>query len=115
MSETAPSPEVAADPARLVVPHTFLVGRLAVSVIVILLVLVIAAGFAGLGPGHNLLSVTHKTFNWIDSWSGLTLDHHRANHLHHAHRHPHGHHRARQRRHHHPAAKSGPHHHRGQG
>lgn len=72
MSETAPSPEVT-DEARLVLPYTFLAGRLVISLITVLLILFIVAGFAGWGPGHNLVSFTHKAFHWIDSWSGLSL------------------------------------------
>ncbi len=73
MSETAPSAEALADPARLVVPYTFLAGRLVISLITVLLVLFVAAGFAGWGPGHHLVSLTHTAFHWINSWSGLHL------------------------------------------
>jgi hypothetical protein len=72
MSETAASAEATA-PARLPIPYTFLAGRAAIAVITFLLIVFICAGFAGWGPGHNLVSLTHKAFHWIDSWSGLNL------------------------------------------
>jgi hypothetical protein len=72
MSEAKASTE-AMDPARLAIPYTFLAGRLAISVSTVLLILFIVSGFAGWGPGHNLVVLTHKAFNWINLWSGLNL------------------------------------------
>jgi hypothetical protein len=78
------------------VPYTHLAGRAVIAGLTTLLIVLICTGFAGSGPGQELASLTHKSFAWIDSWSGTALE---STHRHRHHRH-HRHHRRHAHRHH---------------
>lgn len=68
MSETEAETEVV---VPLFLPYTYVVGRLLVIVPTLLLIIFICGGFAGWGPGHDLINLTHYALHWIDSVTEL--------------------------------------------
>jgi ABC-type microcin C transport system permease subunit YejB len=52
-------------------PYTYIVARLALVIPTLLLIIFIVGGFAGWGPVHNLIDLTHRALHWVDSVTEL--------------------------------------------
>ena len=54
-------------------PYTYVAARLILVVSTLLLIAFICLGFAGWGPGHELVNSTHRALGWVDSVTELHL------------------------------------------
>ena len=64
--------EPSVEPTALpMLPYTYLAARLVIVVPTLLIIAFICGGFAGWGPGHELVNVSHKVLQWVDSVTEL--------------------------------------------